>query len=120
MEIGAGPGRLLYIPGCAAVTDAVRRRIDGAEALLFDGTMWRDDEMIEAGLGGKSARRMGHVPMSGPGGSIDALRNVAVARRIFVHINNTNPVLVAGTREREIAESAGWEIGCDGMEIAFG
>lgn len=117
LEISGGGKRLLYIPGCAEVTDAVKRRIEGADALLFDGTLWTDDEMIEAGLGHKSARRMGHVPMSGVGGSIEDLKSVVVSRRIFVHINNTNPVLVSDTSQRKEAEASGWEVGYDGMEI---
>ena len=75
--------------------------------------------MIEAGLGHKSARRMGHVPMSGPGGSLESLAGVSVGRRIFVHINNTNPVLVSDSKERETASASGWEVGHDGMEIAL-
>ena len=119
LDIRAGGRRLLYIPGCADVTDAVKRRISGADALLFDGTLFTDREMVEAGLGGKTARRMGHVPMSGEGGSLESLKGVPAGRRIFVHINNTNPVLVADASEREIAEASGWEIGHDGMEVAL-
>ena len=117
LEIVAGGKRLLYIPGCAEVTADVKRRIEGADALLFDGTLWTDSEMIDAGLGHKTARRMGHVPMSGDGGSVESLKSVAVGRRIFVHINNTNPVLVSDSRERETAEASGWEVGYDGMRI---
>jgi pyrroloquinoline quinone biosynthesis protein B len=119
LEIAAEGRRLFYIPGCAAVTDAVKQRIAGADALLFDGTMWTDEEMVEAGLGQKTARRMGHVPMAGPGGSIEALAGIPIGRRIFVHINNTNPVLVTGTSQREDAEASGWEIGYDGMDIGL-
>ncbi len=119
LEITAGGKRLLYVPGCADVSAALRARLDGADALFFDGTMWTDGEMVEAGLGTKTARRMGHVPLSGHGGSIKALADVRVRRRVFVHINNTNPVLVAGSRERAAAESAGWEIGYDGMRITL-
>lgn len=119
LEIVADGKRLLYIPGCAAVTDAVKARIDGADALLFDGTLWTDSEMIDAGLSQKTGRRMGHVSMSGAEGSIESLKGVTAGRRVFVHINNTNPVLVADTREREQAEASGWEVGYDGMEIAL-
>ena len=73
--------------------------------------------MIEAGLGVKSARRMGHVPMSGTGGSLESLADVGAKRRVFVHINNTNPVLVSDSRERGQAEASGWEVGYDGMRI---
>ena len=119
LDITAGGRRLLYIPGCADVTGAVKRRIAGADALLFDGTLFTDGEMVEAGLGHKTARRMGHVPMSGEGGSLESLSDVSVGRRIFVHINNTNPALVRDAEERGIAEAAGWEIGHDGMEVAL-
>ena len=117
LEIVAGGKTLLYIPGCAEVTQDVRRRVNGADALLFDGTLWTDTEMMDAGLGQKSARRMGHVPMSGIGGSVESLKDVAVGRRIFIHINNTNPVLVSDSKERAAAEASGWEVGYDGMRI---
>ncbi len=117
LEIAAGGKTLLYVPGCADVTEDVKRRVAGADALLFDGTLWTDNEMIEAGLGHKSARRMGHVPMSGEGGSVESLRDVAIGRRIFIHINNTNPVLVSDSEERAQAEASGWEVGYDGMRI---
>lgn len=119
LEISAGGKRLLYIPGCAEVTDAVRDRIRGADVVLFDGTMWTDSEMVEASLGVKTARRMGHSPLSGGDGSIEKLRDVPVARRVFVHINNTNPILVDGSPERMAAEASGWEIGFDGMRITL-
>ena len=117
LDISADGRRLLYIPGCAEVTQAVKARIAGADVLLFDGTLWTDDEMIEAGLGVKSARRMGHVPMSGAGGSLESLADAGVARRIFVHINNTNPVLVSDSSQRKHTEASGWEVGYDGMRI---
>ena len=117
LEVTADGKRLLYIPGCAAVTPAVRERIRGADVLLFDGTLWTDSEMIEAGLGTKTARRMGHVPLSGGDGSIAGLADLPAGRRIFVHINNTNPILVEGSDERKSAEASGWEIGYDGMRI---
>ncbi len=117
LDIVADGKRMLYIPGCAEVTQAVKARIAGADVLLFDGTLWTDNEMIDAGLGHKSARRMGHVPMSGEGGSIEGLADVGARRRIFLHINNTNPVLIDDSRERASAEASGWEVGYDGMRI---
>lgn len=115
--IEAGGRRLAYIPGCARVTDGLRERIAGVDALLFDGTVLHDDDMIRAGVGTKTGWRMGHVPMRGDGGSIDALAGVEIGRRIFVHINNTNPVLQPGSPERAQLEAAGWELARDGMEI---
>ena len=106
-----------YIPGCAALTEALRRRLDGADLVFFDGTLWHDDEMIRAGLGQKTGRRMGHMSMSGPEGSIAAFDGLSVGRKVFIHMNNTNPVLRPDAPERRAAEAAGWTIGEDGMEV---
>lgn len=111
--------RIVYVPGCAAVTPDVVKRLDGADILLFDGTVWRDDEMISARVGTKTGRRMGHLPMSGADGSMAALAATKAGRRVFVHINNTNPVLIDDSIERRLAEEAGWEIGFDGMELSL-
>jgi pyrroloquinoline quinone biosynthesis protein B len=107
----------LFVPGCAAMTDGLRRRLTGSELVFFDGTLWRDDEMIRLGVGNKTGRRMGHVSMSGADGAIAAFRDLDVKRRIFIHINNSNPVLLDDSPEREAAEAAGWEIAYDGMEV---
>ncbi len=109
--------RLYYIPGCATVTPRLAERLEGAAALLFDGTLWRDDEMVRAGVGQKTGQRMGHMSMSGIDGSMAALADARIGRRIFIHINNTNPVLIEDSAERREAENAGWEIAFDGMEI---
>ncbi|MBV8937691.1 MAG: pyrroloquinoline quinone biosynthesis protein PqqB [Alphaproteobacteria bacterium] len=108
---------LLFIPGCAAVTDRLRQRLTGGELVFFDGTLWRDDEMIQLGVGNKTGRRMGHISMSGEDGAICAFRDLGVKRRIFIHINNSNPVLLDDSPERRLAEEAGWEIAYDGMEV---
>ncbi len=118
VEITDGRARLAYVPGAAAVTPALRERLARADAILFDGTLYTDDEMIRAGLGEKAGRRMGHMPVDGPDGSIAALNGLP-ARRIFVHINNTNPMLVDGSPERRRVEAAGWEVAWDGMEIVL-
>ena len=115
--IEAGGRRLAYIPGCALVNDDVRRRIAGVDALLFDGTVLYDDDMIRAGVGTKTGWRMGHVPMRGDKGSIEALAGVEIGRRVFVHINNTNPVLVEGSEERAEVEAAGWTVAHDGLML---
>jgi pyrroloquinoline quinone biosynthesis protein B len=106
-----------FIPGCAAMTDGLRRRLAGSELVFFDGTLWRDDEMIRLGVGSKTGRRMGHMSMSGDDGTIAAFRDLGVRRRIFIHINNSNPVLLEDSAERRLAEAAGWEIAHDGMEV---
>ncbi|WP_323009669.1 pyrroloquinoline quinone biosynthesis protein PqqB [Paracoccus sp. (in: a-proteobacteria)] len=118
VELEAAGRRVFYIPGCALVPDWLRERVAGADALLFDGTLWTDDEMIRAGLGGKSGRRMGHVPVSGPGGSLEILRDVTLGARIYVHLNNSNPLVDPASPERAQAAAAGWQVGHDGMEIA--
>ena len=109
---------LVFVPGAAAVTPAMRERFKRADAILFDGTVYTDDEMQKCGIGEKTGRRMGHMPIAGADGSLAALRGIET-RRIFVHINNTNPILVTGTPERAAVEAAGWEIARDGMEIAL-
>jgi pyrroloquinoline quinone biosynthesis protein B len=106
-----------YVPGCAAVTDDIARRLVGATLVLFDGTLWRDDEMIVAGVGTKTGRRMGHVSVSGPEGTMAAFERLDVKRKIFVHMNNTNPILLADSPERAAIAKAGWEAAHDGMEI---
>jgi pyrroloquinoline quinone biosynthesis protein B len=116
--IDTGTGRSLsFIPGCAAMTDRLRQRLAGSTLVFFDGTLWRNDEMIRLGVGSKTGRRMGHMSMSGDDGTIAAFRDLGVARRIFIHINNSNPVLLEDSQERRIAEAAGWEIAYDGMEV---
>jgi pyrroloquinoline quinone biosynthesis protein B len=110
---------LFFIPGCAAMTERLRRRLTGAELVFFDGTLWRDDEMIRLGVGSKTGRRMGHMSMTGADGTIAAFRDLGVRRRIFIHINNSNPVLLEDSAERREAEDAGWEIAYDGMEVSL-
>ncbi len=110
---------LFFIPGCAEVTPALRQRIAGAACLLFDGTLYRDDEMILAGAGPKTGKRMGHISVGGPQGAIAALADVPVERRIFIHINNTNPILLADSAEHAAVRAAGWEIAEDGLEISL-
>ena len=118
VEIDAGHARMLYIPGAAAVTEAMMARMSGADVVFFDGTLFRDDEMIATGTGAKTGRRMGHMPIDGEAGSLAALEGLA-GRRIYVHINNTNPILVEGSPERVLVERSGWEVAEDGMEIAL-
>lgn len=110
--------RLIFVPGAAAVSPAMRERFAKADVILFDGTLFTDDEMQRSGTGVKTGRRMGHMPIDGEGGALQALNGFA-ARRIFVHINNTNPIQIAGSAERTKIEDAGWEVAYDGMEIVL-
>lgn len=118
-EVSDGRHTLFFVPGCAAMTDDLARRLRGAELVLFDGTLWTDDEMIRAGTGAKTGRRMGHMSVDGPGGTLAAFRDLNVRRKILIHINNSNPVLLQDSAEREIAQAAGWEVAFDGMEITL-
>lgn len=106
-----------YVPGCANVDATLARRLKGAALVFFDGTLFDDNEMIDAGLSAKTGQRMGHISMSGPEGSIAAFEKLGVARKVYVHINNSNPVLDENSDARRHAEAAGWNIGYDGMEI---
>jgi pyrroloquinoline quinone biosynthesis protein B len=118
LEIAApGVSPFFYIPGCAAMTDDLADRLRGAAMVFFDGTLWQDDEMITAGVGVKTGQRMGHMSCAGPNGTIAAFANLDVRRKIFIHINNTNPLLIADAPERQQAKQAGWETAYDGMEI---
>lgn len=114
----AATGRaFFYVPGCCEVDAPLAARLKGAALVFFDGTLYTDDEMIRQGLLDKTGKRMGHISISGPEGSIAAFRDLDVARKIYVHINNSNPVLDENSAERKATESSGWEIGYDGMEI---
>jgi pyrroloquinoline quinone biosynthesis protein B len=118
VELVGGTRRLLYLPGAAGVTAAVLQRLARADVVLFDGTLFADDEMIASSTGTKTGRRMGHMPLDGSNGTI-ALLGQLTARRILTHINNTNPILIAGSVERRQVEAAGFEIAEDGMEIVL-
>jgi pyrroloquinoline quinone biosynthesis protein B len=108
-----------HLAACARVTPELAQRITGAPLVFFDGTVWRDDELIAAGLGSKTGQAMGHIAMSGADGAIAALAPLNIARKLFLHINNSNPALLVDSPERKAAQQAGWEIASDGMEIAL-
>jgi pyrroloquinoline quinone biosynthesis protein B len=118
VEVRSGNKRLVYIPGCAQMTGALKTRLAGASTVLFDGTLWRDDEMVRTGLGPKTGQRMGHMSVSGPDGTVAAFRDVAVGRKILVHINNSNPILLDDSAERRALAEEGWEVAYDGMEVS--
>ena len=117
VQDSAGEVQFFYIPGCAEMTEELADRLSGAPLVLFDGTLWRDDEMIRENVGVKTGKRMGHMSLSGEDGTIAAFKNLEVARKIFIHINTTNPVLLEDSEERALATKAGWEVSYDGMEI---
>ena len=119
LEVRDTDGRgFFYIPGCSAMPADLAARLKGANLVFFDGTLWRDDEMIAAGVGTKTGSRMGHMNVSDETGSIAAFAPLGVGRKVFIHINNTNPVLLEDSPERTQVTAAGWDVAFDGMEIA--
>ena len=118
LEVRSAEGaRFFYIPACARMTAALEARLRGADLVFFDGTLYTDDEMIRDGVGVKTGNRMGHMSVSGPQGTLAAFAGLQVQRRVFIHINTTNPILIADTPERAVVEAAGWEVAYDGMQI---
>ena len=116
VELTAKGRRALYIPGCADLPAWLLARIDGADALLFDGTLWTDDEMIAAGLGQKTSRRMGHMPVTD---SLPRLAGARLGQRAYIHINNSNPLCDPASDPARQVQAAGWQIARDGMEITL-
>jgi pyrroloquinoline quinone biosynthesis protein B len=120
LRIGDKSGKYFYfLAACAGVTDDLKSRLAGAPLIFFDGTVWRDDELIAAGLGTKTGQGMGHIAMSGDRGAIGSLAGLDIGRKIFLHINNSNPALLRDSAERKMAERAGWQIPADGTEITL-
>ncbi|MCF3639637.1 pyrroloquinoline quinone biosynthesis protein PqqB [Rhizobium sp. TRM95111] len=107
-----------YLPGCAALPDWLVAQLEHADLVLFDGTIWSDDEMLASGTGSKTGARMGHVAMSGPDGSLERLSGLR-GRRLYTHVNNTNSALMPESDARAAITAAGWEIARDGMEIVL-
>jgi pyrroloquinoline quinone biosynthesis protein B len=108
---------VVYLPGVQELTTAVREQLDDCACLLFDGTCWHDDELIQLGLAGKTARDMGHLPIDGPDGSLEHLSPLPIERKIYIHINNTNPILLEDAPERRVVEERGMEVAMDGLEV---
>jgi len=108
---------VVYLPGVQELTTAVREQLADCACLLFDGTCWHDDELIQLGVAGKTARDMGHLPIDGPDGSLGHLSPLPIERKIYVHINNTNPILLEDAPERHIVEERGVEVAMDGLEV---
>jgi pyrroloquinoline quinone biosynthesis protein B len=110
---------LYFLAACANVTDDLKKRIAGASAIFFDGTVWRDDELVAAGLGNKTGQGMGHIAMSGDKGAIESLDGLDIDRKMFLHINNSNPAWLRTSAERKAVELAGWQIPADGTEFTL-
>jgi pyrroloquinoline quinone biosynthesis protein B len=112
-----GGGVVTYVPGLGHLHEGVLSRLAASDAVLVDGTFWRDDELAQLGISARSARDMGHVPLSGPGGTLEALARLRGPRKALVHINNTNPILLEDSAERAAVGRAGVEVAYDGLEI---
>jgi pyrroloquinoline quinone biosynthesis protein B len=108
---------LVYLPAMQELTAPVHGQLDACSCQLVDGTCWHDDELIRLGIAGKTAREMGHLPISGPGGSLERLSRLPIERKIYIHINNTNPILLEDSPERRILERHGMEVAMDGLEL---
>jgi pyrroloquinoline quinone biosynthesis protein B len=108
-----------YVPGCAALDTPLRARLEGTPLVLFDGTLYENQEMVTGGLGKKTGQRMGHMSISGPDGTMAGFESLGVERRIFIHINNSNPILLEDSAERAAVTAAGWEVAYDGQEIVL-
>ena len=112
-----GHTKFFYMPACARMNEELENRLRGAELIFFDGTLWVDDEMVRDGVGVKTGQRMGHLSVSGDDGTMAALAPLDIKRKVFIHINTTNPILIEDTDERAAVEAAGWEVSYDGMAI---
>lgn len=108
---------LVYLPGAQKLTASVLAHLENCECLLFDGTCWENDELIRLGIASKTSRDMGHLPISGDDGSLEQLSPLPIGRKIYIHINNTNPILIEDAPERRIVEEHGFEVAADGLEL---
>lgn len=111
--------RLAFVPGLPEVTDLLARELDECETILVDGTFWTDDELVRVEGFGRLAREIGHLPVSGDEGSLSLLSGLRSARKIYIHVNNTNPLLDEDSDERQLVGKSGWEVAFDGMELTI-
>ena len=110
-------GVATYAPALAEITPSIITRFESSDCILIDGTFWQDDELVKLGMSTRTALAMGHLPLSGEDGSLHRLSELSPSRKIFTHINNTNPILLDNSPERQIVEEAGMEVGYDGLTI---
>ncbi|HLI80866.1 MAG TPA: MBL fold metallo-hydrolase, partial [Candidatus Binataceae bacterium] len=115
-KILARDASIVYVPAIKRISDELMSVADACDCILFDGSFWSDDEMARRGVGTRTSLAMGHVPIDGPEGSLARLRHLR-ARKVYTHVNNTNPILDEDSPERHAVERAGWEVAEDGMDI---
>ncbi|HEX4765386.1 MAG TPA: pyrroloquinoline quinone biosynthesis protein PqqB [Lichenihabitans sp.] len=120
LEIADDSGhRVAYVPGVAHLSEDLVARLGAADVLFLDGTTFTDDELVASGLSTKTAGRMGHLPIGGEGGSLHRFASGTPTNRVYIHLNNTNPVLIETSPERALVAQAGWEVAHDGMEFVL-
>ena len=112
-------GVATYAPALAELTSSIIERLEKSDCILVDGTCWQDVELVKLGMSNRTALSMGHLPLSGANGSLKRLSQLSPKRKIFTHINNTNPILIADSPERQLVEAAGMEVGYDGLTVEF-
>jgi pyrroloquinoline quinone biosynthesis protein B len=112
-------GVCAFVPGCGGLEGNVVARLEEADLVLFDGTFWSDDELIALGIGGRTARQMDHLPISGPDGSLERLAALSAPDRVYTHINNTNPILIEDSPQRATVERLGIKVGADTMRFTL-
>ncbi len=110
-------GTVTYVPGLARLDDGVVARLAASDLVLVDGTFWHDDDLARLGISDRTAHDMGHTPLAGPGGTLEVLAGLDRPRKVLVHINNTNPILLEDSPEREHVIRAGVEVAYDGLEV---
>jgi pyrroloquinoline quinone biosynthesis protein B len=110
-------GTCAFVPGCGELDQALLDRLGEVDLLLFDGTFWSDDELVELGISDRRARQMDHLPVSGAEGSLRRLERLSRPRKVYTHINNTNPMLLEDSPQRALVERAGLAVGSDGMSF---
>jgi pyrroloquinoline quinone biosynthesis protein B len=108
-----------FVPGCGGLDATLLERFATVDALLFDGTFWTDEEMIALGVGTKTAREIDHLPINGPGGSLEQLASLPCRHRVYTHINNTNPILIESSPERTAVTRTGMIVGFDGLHLTL-
>ena len=108
-----------FVPGCGDLDAMLVERLADANALLFDGTFWADDELIALGIGDRTARELDHLPIAGRGGSLEQLAALPCQYRVYTHINNTNPILLEHSLERAIVTRTGVIVGVDGLHLTL-
>jgi pyrroloquinoline quinone biosynthesis protein B len=115
----AGGRSCAFVPGCGGLDPVLLARLGSTDLVVFDGTFWTDDELIRLRIGERTARQMDHLPVSGPDGSLELLAGLARPRKVYSHINNTNPMLLEDSPERALVERCGLQVGADGMRFTL-